>query len=391
MLLPWRSIRSSFDQPDALEWTHEKDYSTAVAAQIGRALGFIQSSTGRLDVYEQAFSCASSCLSERMSRRQRAQSYYAIALAYTGVGVFSMAIYYLDAALDLCEELPDGAAWAEATFLAGSIERARSNYRIGAEYLTRTITLLCELGTEDDPADTGLAVDAYTILATCLYALERYQEAWKQIEAARRLVRRPPGDVSRSALIEWLAAILYRWTGDSARALQQAIAASDAYAAFATSPSARMLLGRMQVTVADSALDLAEASDAGPESRGRTTYLRVAAPYVQRANSLARATQDLSGGGVAILVRARYERLMRKPSDRLSRIERVIQRAEQLHEADLMIQAQTVLGAELAAQNEIDAALTRYRLAVDIANRHETPVLGVWARHELAEAREPTR
>ena len=124
--------------------------------------------------------------------------------------------------------------------------------------------------------------------------------------------------------------------------------ACDAYAmAAAGSPAAQ---GRIHTVVADIALDLAEDSVAGTPYAARTAFLKLAAPYVRRGVHLAREGADASGEALALLTRARYDRLSDHQVDRLRSINVVVRLARALQDAPLSSQAYVALGKELAAQ-----------------------------------------
>jgi len=388
MLPSWRHLPSSLHVLTDPRWMAESRFSHQVAARLQQAFALLRHGGGQLSAYLDACALACSCLTLSQSPRQRLQVFHALGLAYLGLGELAQALTTVEIAVDLAEGLPDLAACAELAYLAGSLARGQGKYALGADYLAYAAALLVDLGDEDDPADTALMIDTLTMHATCLYALQGYDAAWAAIDWARLLVSRPPGDPLRAASIAWVAAILHRWTGDSARGLEQALAASEVYALQGTSTSHQMALGRLQTIVAECALDLAAASSAGLVGFGHETYLRIAGPAVRRATLLARETHDIGGGGTALLARVREERLRGRGTDRLATIGSVLKRASRLGEPDLAIQAYTVRGDEFAARQELGSALASYRLADELSTRHTVPVLGLFSRRALGRASE---
>jgi hypothetical protein len=384
----WRRLTSSLHVVTDPHWVQEPHFSHRVAACLQQAYALLRHGGGQVGAYLDAYVLACRCLILPQSPRQRLQVFHALGLAYLGLDELAQALTTVEIAVDLAEHLPDPAACAELCYLAGSLARGQGLYSLGADYLAYAAALLVELGDEDDPADTALMIDILTMHATCLYALQGYDAAWAAVEWARLLVARAPGDLLRVATIAWVAAILYRANGDSARGLEHALAAADVYAEQGTSPSHQMALGRLQTIVADCALDLAAAGSPSLAGFARDTYLRVAGPAVRRATLLARETHDTSGGGTALLAGVRAERLRGRQTDRLAAIATVLKRADKLHEPDLAIQALTARGDELAAREEIGAALASYQRASDLALQHTVPVLGLYSRRALARASE---
>ena len=349
-----------------------------------RALALVRRATqGHVEDFEQAITLASMCLTSRLSRRQRMQTLYTLGLCHAGKGELEQASLLVDAALDLAHQLAEPEACARLAYFAGSMERARSHYESGADYQSLCIALLQELSTDEEPADTALALDGLILQMTCLFGLGRFDLASDRIASARRILTFSSVDIQRAASVEWVAALLYRWTGQSALALQHALAAAQSIEEHASSPGEFMSLGRIQTVVADIALDLAEPSSPWPASRGLEPFLAIARPSVKKAIVLARGAADDPGRGIATLAQVRYQRLSGHGTDRIGAIEAVIRSALKLGDPDLLIQAQTALGHEYAAQGETKTALSRYRTAVDLAHRHHVPVLGVWARRAI--------
>lgn len=187
-------------------------------------------------------------------------------------------------------------------------------------------------------------------------------------------------------MLEWITALLLRWRGDAATGLHHALAAADALAELSTTPS----YGRIQTVVAEIALDLAETAPAEGSHQGKTAYLMLARPYIDRALARARRTgeQDEPGEGLALLTHVRYSRLSGEVSDGLGEIETVLRTAKWLNDVPLQGEAMTSMGHELAARGEEDQAMACYRAALDALALSEVPALGMPARRSLLLASE---
>jgi tetratricopeptide (TPR) repeat protein len=340
------------------------------------------------DASVQAYDRLRACFQRPHSRRQQLQLFYALGLTFLRLGETEFAQTTVETALDLADRLPDLAATAELMYLAGSVAYAIGAYKPGADYLTSAGVLLIQLGDEDDPADTALMIDALSTNALCLYTLQAYPAAWAAVMEARLLVARPPGDPLRAGTLALLAALLHRWTGDPARGLQEAMAGAEAYAEWGVTRIQRQYLARLQRVVAECALDLAEASAPHLRGLGRDTYLRIARPAIQRALALARETDDAASLGMALLIRAREQRLRGSQTSRLTTIAAVVKSAEELEDPALAILAYTARGEELAARGEREAALDSFQTANDVSLQYQMPVLGVTARRALGLASE---
>jgi tetratricopeptide (TPR) repeat protein len=313
---------------------------------------------------------------------------HALGLIYLHLGESNPAQSIVETALDLADPLPDLAVRAELLHLAGSLACSRGDYKPGADYLASAGTLLTILGDEDDPADTALMIDALTTRGICLYTMQAYPAAWAAVNAARRLLARPPGDPLRAGSLALLAGLLHRWTGEPARGLQEVMAGAEAYAEHGVTRVHKLYLARMQRVIAECALDLAEGSSPRLSGFGRDTYLGIVRPAIEQALVIAKETSDLSGENMALLVQAREERLRGEQTDRLGVIHSALDCAEQLEDPALAILAYTARGQELAARDEREASLDAFQTADDVSLQYSLPVLGLAGRREVARAKE---
>jgi hypothetical protein len=383
----WRQLESSLRTPIDPRWAEEDGYSPLVADALQSVFALLQAAEER-DASLEAYDRLRACFQRSHSRHQRLQVFYALGLTFLRLGETELAQTTVETALDLADRLPDLAATAELMYLAGSVAYATGAYKPGADYLAAAGALLTQLGDEDDPADTALMIDALSTHALCLYTLQAYPAAWAAVKQARLLVARPPGDPLRAGTLALLAALLYRWTGDPARGLQEAMAGAEAYAQWGVTRIQRLYLARLQRVISECALDLAEASAPHLTGLGRDTYLRIARPTIQRALALARETADAASLGMALLIQAREQRLRGKQTNPLTTIAAVIKSAEALEDPALTILAYTARGEELRARGEREAALDSFQTADDVSLQYQMPVLGVTARRALGKASE---
>lgn len=401
----WRQLAPSLRTSNQPRWEEEEGYSLLINEELRRIFALLRYDHERdflrgdreralhpyaqeRDASLQAYDRAMACLHRPQSPHQRLQVFYALGLAYLHLGASKPAQETVESALDLAHHLPDLAATAELQYLAGSLACSRGAYKPGADYLTAAGHLLIQLGEEDDPADTALMIDALTTHALCLYVMQAYPAAWAAVDAARRLVGRPPGDPLRAGSLALLAGLLHRWTGDPARGLQEVMAGAEAYAEWGVTRVHKLYLARLQRVTAECALDLAEGSSPRLTGFGRDAYLSIARPAIEQALVIAKDTSDLSGEGMALLVQAREQRLRREQTGRLATIDSVLDCAELLDDPALAILAHTARGQELAARDEREAALDAFQTADDVSLQYRIPVLGVMGRRAVAEARE---
>ena len=401
----WRQLESSLRTPLHPRRQEEEGYSPRVADELRRIfellrydreraflrgdrehalLPHVDEHTASLQACERALVC----LNRPQSPHQRLQVCYALGLIYLHLGESNPAQSIVETALDLADPLPDLAVRAELLQLAGSLACSRGDYKPGADYLASAGTLLTILGDEDDPADTALMIDALTTRGICLYTMQAYPAAWAAVNAARRLLARPPGDPLRAGSLALLAGLLHRWTGDPARGLQEVMAGAEAYAEHGVTRVHKLYLARMQRVIAECALDLAEGSSPRLSGFGRDAYLGIVRPAIEQALVIAKKTSDLSGEHMALLVQAREQRLRGEQTDRLTIIHAALDCAEQLEDPALAILAYTARGQELAARDAHVAALDAFQTADDVSLQYYLPVLGLAGRRAVARARE---
>lgn len=324
----------------------------------------------------------------RMSVRQRMLSFYGLGLTWRGLRDEARGIEYLDRALDIAQHLNDLPAAVDLLRLVGTAERARSQYRAAAGFLTTGLEMLDELRERGDPGlrpDPAQELTMHVLLAVCHHAQEEHAAARSRLDAARRLIPQTESPAFHTAKIDWMMAAMYRASGDPAAALPLVRSAADAYALDMT-PSAREAYARLQVLVAETAMDLVEESrEAGP-AQGGAQMLALAHLCIVRARELAGARHDPPGDVLTVLARVRLDRLGARRGPSLQVLEDGLARARELADLPLLAQVYTAYGDELAAREEHESALNMYRATLDLVRHSHSPVMGVRARRALVRA-----
>jgi hypothetical protein len=195
------------------------------------------------------------------------------------------------------------------------------------------------------------------------------------------LRRRTKIDPLAGVTIEWMEALLYRWSRQPARALQPALVAAHVHTESGSPASA----ARGQVIAADVQLDLA---DAFPHGSDRDGLITAAGEHILLAQELAEEAHDEVGTNLALLTEIRYSRMAGENESRLALAEDVIHAAHRLGDTALLVQAYTTLGDELAALQRSDAALDCYQRSLDVVVGGELVALAVWSQRALHHARE---
>jgi tetratricopeptide (TPR) repeat protein len=377
-----RKLSSSLNRPADPLWAFELGFHPAARDRLCKAFALLYRASPRAEDYQRALLLSDTCLASSGSTRQRMQAYYAKGIALLRLGALAPGIAALDEALDLAEELMDLAACALLAHLAGSAERGRDGYKMATEYQSYSLGLLRLFNTDEERADPTLEFGALSALAVANFNLGYFDAADQCLDEARllapSLATKDPGP----AALEWIAALLFRWRGQPERALRHAMAAAEAYSKD-ESPHSQMSLGRVSTVISDVALDLAESFGTSSSSRACCSFITLSGPYATDAHSLARATGDTAGEGLATLATLRLETLTGRSCGHIRMIEQVARAAEAENDAAVVCQALTALGRELAVKGEVESALAQYRQARALAEEHELPALGVWARREL--------
>lgn len=369
---PTYSVRLA-DHP---AWRHDTAYSRHVGILLSAAFTAIHHGAQDAAAFRDALTLLRPYLDAPMSRHQRLRVYYLAALARAALGEQAAALFWVDESLNLASQVPDSGDLADVYYLRGSINRALLRLQDAiADYWT-CLALLDEEGDTQGRQRPGFALTIRSLLAGFHFFRGHYALAQQLVRQASLLLPSPLAHSLDGATLAWTQALLDRWRGEPARAIQHALYAADRYTRLGSPASA----ARIQTVVADIRLDLAERLPPGSE-RERTfdqTW-----PHVRLALKLASEAGDRAGYGPAELVRLRYLRLRGTDRGRAPAIEQVVRLGEQLGDEALVAQGLTSLGDELLAGERTDAALACYREVLDLLEQSDVPAMGRWARRAL--------
>lgn len=360
------------------------------SAEVGRALSrcYVAIKVGQ---YHQARIIAESAAHVAMSRRQQIRVWYVLAMAATGLGDPTLALGFLDQALDSLGGRPvDALPWddlsvcAALAYLRAAASLELQRYDESAEYYSLALEALRALSPEHSRENADLELEILTQMGYHDFAAADFVQCERRVEAARRLLPTAAASPLQGAAVEWIATLLDRWRGDSWPALGRALATLEAYAAAGPSKS----LGRIQTVVADIALDLAETLPQDPLISARAEFLTLAARHADNAIQLADACGDTPGAGIARLAHIRWSRLASRNEDRRKAIAAVEATARRLDDRPLLGQALTAMAGELLDRDLPDAAGACFRDAITTLSASRAPALAVWARRALLRASE---
>lgn len=323
-----------------------------------------------------------------MAVRQRLLLEYLLAWATAQEGDLRAALIHLDASLVQAERLRDWRAYCELAWRAG-IAGQRLGFYVDAHcYLNESLGAIHNLVQHGDSPDNNLRFDLHLRLASVNFELALFAEASRHLKEAAMLLRSLGAQAYRQAAsLSWIQALLYRWKGQLPAALDSAMLAADDLERAAPSGA----LARIQLVVVETALDLAERfthAPLAPSSRGYATYMDVTNRYIHASMQLTQEATDPVDAMISRLLVHRWRRLGHIGGNHVAAIESVAHDAEILGEMGVVGRAHTALGDEHIAQGEHEAALTCYRRASDILERHKFRALAILPRRALLMASE---
>lgn len=371
--------------PDApTDTSQDSGYSLEVAAALLAAQAHLHQRAPTSATYSRAYADLAPCLSHVMSDRQRMFAYWMLAITHLAMDEYARALECTENAMEIATRLKDAHVCAECAYLLAGLLSARCRYHEAAEFGRIALDSLRSLEADHAPVDGGLELQILTDLASYEFMLADFAMSHEHLAEARRCVTNQPEPKLLAATIEWISALLRRWSGEQDAALRSAMAACEVFGASGSPAS----YARIQLIVADVALDLAATFPGDPPAHARGAFAALAHPYILRSLRLTRDAQDPAGHGIAQLALARFQRICKRSEDNVGLIAGVIHQAEQLQDGALLCQAQTALGDELAEDGQTESALTCYRNAIDAVVHSDVPALGVWPRRALLRAEE---
>lgn len=370
---------------DSRSWHEDPGYSRDVARALRRAYAVLR--VGRRDLrnYIAAYKCVQPHLNHSMARQQYLRAAYIMAMSHSAVGDLSEAIGWCDEALALAEVLDMPSACLDLLYLRGQCYRALLRLRDSAADHRKALGIYRHLVSRGELpgklSDDTLEMDLLTQLAGAEFYLGEYITVRQRLDDAMTIRRRTKIEPLTGVMVDWMEALLYRWSQQPARALQPALVAAQVHTELGTPASA----ARIQLFTADVQLDLADAFPLGSDRDGQ---IAAAGEHVLLAQELAEEAHDEVGSNLALLTEIRYSRMAGENERRVSLIEEIIHAARRLGDTALLVQAYTNLGDELVALRRPDAALDCYQQSLDIVAGGELMALAAWSQRALHHARE---
>ena len=370
---------------DSLSWHDAPGYSPVVASALRRAYAALR--VGRRDLrgYLKAYTCVQPYLMLPMARQQYLRVAYVMAMSHAAVGDISDAITWCDEALALADSLDAPSARLDLLYLRGQCARALLRLRESAADHRQALGIYRQLASRNEllgrTPDDELEIDLLSQLAGTEFYLGEYTTVRRRLDDAMAIRRRTKINPLTGVMVEWMEALLYRWSRQPARALQPALVAAHVH----TESGAPASAARSHMLAADVQLDLA---DAFPYGSDRDAQIASAGEHILLAQEFAEEAHDDITVSMALLTEIRYSRLAEENESRLALAEDVIHAARRLGDTALLIQAYTTLGDEMAALHRPDAALDCYQQSLDVVAGGELAALAVWSQRALHHARE---
>jgi len=379
---PVRRLASLLHVPDHPVEVAHASYSPKIAERLVTGYRYL-----KLNRFFDAYATLYPCQERAMSRLQRLRLWYALAHASAGTDAYGQALAFVDEALGQANLLEDVGACAELAYLRGSINGALQNFSDAVGDLLQATRALRSLTSTSESADPDLELNMLLPLASFSFLTSRFEEVDEYLAQAKRLIPLSEHGLLHSATVDWLSALLLRWSGRSEQALRAAMAATDAY----LRPELHampLLQARILAVTADCALDLAERLPGRPAA-DRDAILTFARRYAIRAVNVAlesaggQTAEAQAVNGFTWLTKARFERLAHRQTDRVALCQRVIRTAQTLGDNPLLTQALTTLGDEWADRGEVNLSLAFYQQALNAQASGDSSALSRAARRKL--------
>jgi tetratricopeptide (TPR) repeat protein len=393
-----RRLRSWLHVADHPSWLHKPYYSPSLARALASAYDQLHHALRRPDPYFTAFAVLAPYRNHLACTEQRLNLEFALALAFAGDGSVPQAIASLHSTWEIAESLRDWGAQAEIGYLVGALWLMQCQLPDAFAMYRQALDMLQRLERDDGPADPLFELDLVLRLAWCALDLGWFPVCLRYLDEAYSLrATWVPDAAEEAASLAWLDSQLARVQGQPSRALNQAIAAADLLLAHGRPIN----MGRAQISVAESALDLVElmspsatnrALDKPPERTKNAVQLSPTGLLV-RARDAARLALEVTrevgdpvGATMARLVLRRAARLSRAQSgeDRgVPAVEGLLRTANRLDDPFLLGRVEVALGDELLAAGHSEAARATYERARRRFEEHYLGGLAFWPRRAL--------
>jgi tetratricopeptide (TPR) repeat protein len=322
-------------------------------------------------------------LTAAMSERHRLRVAYVRAQIATAREEREQAVAILEEAIDRAQDADELDAFAQLSFLLASQLDCLGYWDLGAEASEAALAAWHSRPTSTLPPDIldiTFDVDLHDRLAMELSTIGRFDDATQHLQVAYAQTPSASKPTLRGAGLQWTYAVVERCRGRPERAREHVRAAFDVYAA----EGDRSELARLQLLVADVALDLAAAIPAASAFESRDVALASAERHLVQALAETSVKGTTYAHGRALLTYARYQRLSSHNTDRLKVIESVLATGRRLGSSMFLGTVYTELGDELASLTQPDAARNCYHAALDAFAESRTPGYAVFARRALA-------
>jgi tetratricopeptide (TPR) repeat protein len=294
-----------------------------------------------------------------------------------------VAIAILEEAIDFSQAADELDAFAELSFLLASQLDCLGYWDLGSEASTAALAAWQSRpasATPPDILDITFDVDLHDRLAIELWTIGRFDDATHQLQIAYTETPSASKPALRGAGLQWTYALVERSRGRPERAREHIRAAFDVY----TAEGDRSELTRLQLLVADIALDLAAAIPPASAFESRDVALTSAGRHLVQALAETSANGDVYSHCRALMTYARYQRLAGHNTDRLAVIESVLATARRMGNSMFLGTVYTELGDELSSLSQPDAAHNCYRTALEAFAESRTPGYAVFAQRALA-------
>lgn len=375
--------------PDLNAFHDADDYSSAVCSTLITAYTALHDDPHDISAYARAIDIVRPTLAMSMAKRQRVRVCYVLGMANAAVGEYQESKRWLGQAVYLASSLakdvtdPIGMSdLLDLLYLRGAVHRGVARYAAMADDYREFLRQIEILGQSPDALEAPFTLEVQIQLSGAQFFLARYDEAGRSLDRARDMFTHIThlGLTSETRLIEgtleWFQALIDRWRGAPALALNSASRAAHVYRELGAPISA----ARAQLVVADIRLDLAMRE---PTEQARRRQVDFAQPLITEGMRLIAESGDPVGRALAQLTETRWSRLAGRSDDRIRSIEGVITLGNELKDVAILTQAYTSLGDELRHQGHAEAGFQRYYQAQSQAKETESPALGVWAQRAL--------
>jgi len=370
--------------PDHALWRHHSLYSADVASRLSSVYRLLRSAAGDTRAHETALSRMLPCLTQQMMPYQQLNVFYMLGMCCSGLSAYTEAIDWLTEALELALDIEELEALVDLLILRGANFRAISYDAEAAEDYTFGLELLEAPTPGKQQRNRPLQLHLITARAGVEFMLAHYTTAEALIAQGQALALDLPNVAVDLAALRWIEALLYRWRGEPQLALVKALQAVEIIKEKGTACS----LSRLSSVVADAALDAEESLPKDAHHRLRTELFTVAHTFAEQAIRVGHEAADFNGEALGTITQARLNRARQDNRDTQSVIESAIRTARHLGDLCLLAEAQTALGKDLAAQGQMESALSCYRNVLAITEISDLPAIGVWARRALLRASE---